>query len=423
MRGTRINFSSSKDKTYDNVSSTNSQRPPIVNANDPNPLTTTALNVVVQPGSRAEGNLLYNANSNVNSAYVRGKSGGVPAWLPIPGISGTTSADVPINNSVFIDSVYGNDGTGVRENLGKPFATLSAANGVYNPGDVLIFQPGTYTFPLTNITQNMSIYLNAGVQLTLSGLPTSTITVGITGEKGSSIAFTGSGFIDNFNMSVLGVSTLDINPIFRNNCSLRIINVNIINITGTSFVVYDTSNTTVFMRECNDVNCATNFLDTTSAAITNGKLTVTLYKVNVRCTSHFAFGTGGVKSGGNVQYDFSFCEIDALNGDVIGTNTLTMSTTGSSSFLCRSCILQAPNGTTFSVNGTNAPASTFIQFLDTSLLGAQAPTNTTGGGANPIPNGINFIGTQSTLAFATAAVETYPMEALVIDANYAFPPL
>lgn len=50
---------------------------------------------------------------------------------------------VTLNNSVYV-AKNGNDGTGVRNDLGHPFLTINAAIAASNPYDVIVVYPGTY---------------------------------------------------------------------------------------------------------------------------------------------------------------------------------------------------------------------------------------------------------------------------------------
>ena len=47
-------------------------------------------------------------------------------------------------NSLFVDRVYGNDGTGARERSDKPFLTYNAARAAALAGDRIVLRPGSY---------------------------------------------------------------------------------------------------------------------------------------------------------------------------------------------------------------------------------------------------------------------------------------
>lgn len=48
------------------------------------------------------------------------------------------------NNTIYVDAQYGNDATGVRENVNRPFQTIMAAYTVALPGDLVYVRPWKY---------------------------------------------------------------------------------------------------------------------------------------------------------------------------------------------------------------------------------------------------------------------------------------
>ena len=77
---------------------------------------------------------------------------------------------VPINNTVFVDELYGLDATGERENLVQPFQTINAAFGVALPGDTVYVQPGAYSLAASLIlTDTVNFYFTEGSALTFGG--------------------------------------------------------------------------------------------------------------------------------------------------------------------------------------------------------------------------------------------------------------
>ena len=78
-----------------------------------------------------------------------------PQPLIVPS-AGATTLDVVTGNTVFVDAVFGNDATGVRQ--GAPFATVAAALAVAQAGDSVIVRPGTYDLPAgITIPANVSL--------------------------------------------------------------------------------------------------------------------------------------------------------------------------------------------------------------------------------------------------------------------------
>jgi hypothetical protein len=82
------------------------------------------------------------------------------------GSTGSTGATgpqlVPVNNTVFVDAQFGNDGTGVRENQVLPFATLPAALAAALPGDTVYVQPGTYSPPTITLRDAINWFFTLG---------------------------------------------------------------------------------------------------------------------------------------------------------------------------------------------------------------------------------------------------------------------
>jgi hypothetical protein len=67
-------------------------------------------------------------------------------------------------STIFVDSIYGNDSLGQRNNLLQPFKTISGALAISQPTDTIQVWPGTYTDK--NLTGNaVNLYFNAGSSL------------------------------------------------------------------------------------------------------------------------------------------------------------------------------------------------------------------------------------------------------------------
>lgn len=79
---------------------------------------------------------------------------------PIPPVL----SNIPVGNTVFVDSVFGNDATGERENQIRPFLTLTAAENVAQNGDLILVRPGTYNnvSNLGTSGRNLNFYFETG---------------------------------------------------------------------------------------------------------------------------------------------------------------------------------------------------------------------------------------------------------------------
>ena len=62
------------------------------------------------------------------------------AYQAFPGFSGSFTGD-----SIWVDSVYGNDATGAADRQDLPFLTVGAALAIATAGDIVEVRPGTYT--------------------------------------------------------------------------------------------------------------------------------------------------------------------------------------------------------------------------------------------------------------------------------------
>jgi hypothetical protein len=88
--------------------------------------------------------------TNIDSSGVMAKA--QPSFSNLSGSISFAQNTLPVNREIFVDSVNGNDGTGVRGNLAKPFATIAAALAASSAGDVVYVGPGTYAQGATPLT-------------------------------------------------------------------------------------------------------------------------------------------------------------------------------------------------------------------------------------------------------------------------------
>ena len=98
----------------------------------------------------------------------------------LPGPTGPPGPNFRVENTVFVDSKYGNDATGVREHPELPFQTLSGAlnTGVGRGaavGDTIWVRPATYTLATNQLTlvSGVNWYFSEGVVLTVAAGTTS----------------------------------------------------------------------------------------------------------------------------------------------------------------------------------------------------------------------------------------------------------
>lgn len=109
---------------------------------------------------------------------------GMSPWGMVTGVLnalGITSSQTATTwNKVLIVAENGNDTTGVRNDLTKPFRTIGAAMAQAVDRDIVLVQPGTYAEVGTTVVlkPNVSIYCQAGVQVTITDFTTTTFTLG-----------------------------------------------------------------------------------------------------------------------------------------------------------------------------------------------------------------------------------------------------
>lgn len=86
---------------------------------------------------------------------------------------------LPIENMLFV-SENGDDATGLRTRLDKPFLTISAAMAVATVNDTVYIFPGTYTIPSGDsfIIPNVNMYCEAGANITIIDMDVNTFSIG-----------------------------------------------------------------------------------------------------------------------------------------------------------------------------------------------------------------------------------------------------
>lgn len=83
------------------------------------------------------------------------------------GASPPLVSSFPVENTVFVDQRYGNDGTGQRENPSLPFQTLLQASNAALTGDTIWVRPDTYSLinQQIGLRNNVNWYFSEGVTL------------------------------------------------------------------------------------------------------------------------------------------------------------------------------------------------------------------------------------------------------------------
>jgi len=90
-------------------------------------------------------------------------------------------------NTVFVDP-DGNDGTGTRERVDRPFLTLAAARTAASAGDIIIVAPGSYTVTSPILKDDVNWHFDAGAVVTMTASDLAVVagpladTVGVTSK-------------------------------------------------------------------------------------------------------------------------------------------------------------------------------------------------------------------------------------------------
>lgn len=77
----------------------------------------------------------------------------------------------PAYNKIVLVDPSGNDGTGTRGQIDKPFLTLSAASTAALSGDLIIVNPGSYTSAVNVAKDGVNFYFHAGASVSITSSP------------------------------------------------------------------------------------------------------------------------------------------------------------------------------------------------------------------------------------------------------------
>lgn len=94
--------------------------------------------------------------------------------------------------TLWVDAVFGDDGTGEREKQNKPFLTLAAAVAAAQAGDTIHVRPGAYVVTNTIAKNGVNWYGEPGASIT----KTDGISTGIFDDDGVARSFTVGGYFD-----------------------------------------------------------------------------------------------------------------------------------------------------------------------------------------------------------------------------------
>ena len=108
--------------------------------------------------------------------YVDLSTGDIYIWDGIAYVTADSSSDdMLVAKTIYVDATYGSDTTGTRENANLPFLTIAAAIAAASDGDTLHIYPGDYTTSAST-TKALHIYCEDGVTWTYTSTFMSSIT-------------------------------------------------------------------------------------------------------------------------------------------------------------------------------------------------------------------------------------------------------
>lgn len=167
--------------------------------------------------------------------------------VSLPGAITITSLaqNVKINQSIFVDALFGSDATGTRLEFSLPFETITAALAVALPGDTVVVRPGIYVETLT-LLNGVNLVFNSGANLVTPLIDSLIITGNVTANIYSMgnitgriniLSHTGDIFIQTHTLTANALSAISISGSTTNldivTSSILVTNANLINI-GTS---------------------------------------------------------------------------------------------------------------------------------------------------------------------------------------------
>lgn len=250
------------------------------------------------------------------------------ANLPALICSAVQNCDIPIDiqNTLFVDSTNGNNGTALPERMDLPYATIAAAITAATSGQTVWVWPGDHNVTTNLYKDGVQLFLNPGTNLNITGA--GNITGATPGEvfkirgEGKILA-TGAAFVS------VTTCTLDIEAdiIQYNGAGIAFVNSDgLINLKVPSISV--TNGTDGFTSSgygLYNVDC--NILDLSSANFTSkpinlvcgvlGTRAVQRFKVSYLSSVGHDFGVAQVSAGVDweIDFDFKFVYVRPLTPD------------------------------------------------------------------------------------------------------------
>jgi hypothetical protein len=77
-------------------------------------------------------------------------------------ILNSVSSEIPVSQTIYVDPLYGDDGTGLRERLDLPFQSISSALSASLAGDTIVLRPGDHYVYANVVKDGVSIYGEEG---------------------------------------------------------------------------------------------------------------------------------------------------------------------------------------------------------------------------------------------------------------------
>ena len=108
-------------------------------------------------------------NNSGTEILVRNSSTGEIEYRTVSGITSGTTSEIDTGNTLWVDQIFGNDGTATPDRQDLPYLTLSGALLASTSGDTIMVRPGNYSEEGLNVPNGVSMISEGGWEVTVMG--------------------------------------------------------------------------------------------------------------------------------------------------------------------------------------------------------------------------------------------------------------